>query len=722
MIISGRGHALLMLIVVTTGSLGSAVADPNEALVDALAGAFTSAQISALIASATGKVDPGTDQATQSLEQLQQLLGVSSDVVLALLRVLDRPDVRPEQLAQALAQSAIQWHTVMDRLAEITLADTAGQRLVTQAQAAMIAGHFSDTEALLRQLEDREVASSGRSPSGIAEPTPSTGQHLIRAAQALGVLGEIALMKLRFDEAADHFLKAAVLLPPNGLGDKLRFLTRRGDALTRRGTDYGDAAALLVAVEVYRDVLSQQPRDRAPQERAVTQNKLGMTLDALGEQETGTQRLEAAIAAYRGALEETTRKERPLDWAAIQSNLGDSLLRLGKRESGTPRLEEAVLAYRASLEERRRQRVPLDWAATQNKLGLALDSLGERGGVIAHLQEAAAAFHAALEERTRDRIPRDWAATQRNLGNVLFAIGQLEEGTAPLQEAVTAYRAALEVVTREEAPFQWGATQLDLASALFLLGRRTEDRGRLTDALGRFEQAKAAFEQAKLADLADGVSTVIALVQQRLALLPLAEPNSAGPQPAQPVDTQLPAETKPPLPLLDIGSPEQLRAVQPTPQADLDHPIASQDQGAAAIASNPTAANQLGAVTTAAPHGLPEQRTGLPSAGAVAKLPPAGLTLPADMLALLLRRGDVLLALGDVSSARLLYERAAAGGDGRAATGAGKTYDPLFLSEIGARGIQADPAAAAAWYRRAIELGDQSAAERLKRMSQGTNE
>jgi TPR repeat protein len=96
------------------------------------------------------------------------------------------------------------------------------------------------------------------------------------------------------------------------------------------------------------------------------------------------------------------------------------------------------------------------------------------------------------------------------------------------------------------------------------------------------------------------------------------------------------------------------------------------------------------------------------------------LNLPADVLELLRQRADHFLALGDLSSARLLYERAAGAGDGRAATGAAKTYDPLFLSEIGARGIQADPVAAEAWYRKAIELGDQSAAGRVKRMDQGS--
>jgi TPR repeat protein len=77
-----------------------------------------------------------------------------------------------------------------------------------------------------------------------------------------------------------------------------------------------------------------------------------------------------------------------------------------------------------------------------------------------------------------------------------------------------------------------------------------------------------------------------------------------------------------------------------------------------------------------------------------------------------------MLALGDVSAARLLYQRGAAGGSGRAATGVGKTYDPLFLAEIRASGIVGDAAAAAAWYEKAVALGDASAAELLKRLGE----
>src|SRR5207245_8712349 len=50
-------------------------------------------------------------------------------------------------------------------------------------------------------------------------------------------------------------------------------------------------------------------------------------------------------------------------------------------------------------------------------------------------------------------------------------------------------------------------------------------------------------------------------------------------------------------------------------------------------------------------------------------------------VAMLLKRGDELLATGDISGARLFYERAATAGSALGAMGAGKTHDPLFLRE-----------------------------------------
>jgi hypothetical protein len=72
---------------------------------------------------------------------------------------------------------------------------------------------------------------------------------------------------------------------------------------------------------------------------------LGIALQALGERETGTERLEEAVGAYRLALEEATRERVPLDWAETQMYLGNALSALAEREAGTRNLEEAVAAW-----------------------------------------------------------------------------------------------------------------------------------------------------------------------------------------------------------------------------------------------------------------------------------------------------------------------------------------------------------------------------------------
>ena len=73
-----------------------------------------------------------------------------------------------------------------------------------------------------------------------------------------------------------------------------------------------------------------------------------------------------------------------------------------------------------------------------------------------------------------------------------------------------------------------------------------------------------------------------------------------------------------------------------------------------------------------------------------------------------------VLAIGDIASARLLYETAAAGGSARGALLAGRTLDPKYLRSLGTRGVTGDPARAAAWYEKAAELGDDSATALLE--------
>jgi TPR repeat protein len=73
-----------------------------------------------------------------------------------------------------------------------------------------------------------------------------------------------------------------------------------------------------------------------------------------------------------------------------------------------------------------------------------------------------------------------------------------------------------------------------------------------------------------------------------------------------------------------------------------------------------------------------------------------------------------MLALQDISAARLFYERAANAGSARAAMALGETYNATFLARLGAVGTKPNPAMAEQWYRKAAALGSRNAEDRLR--------
>ena len=84
-----------------------------------------------------------------------------------------------------------------------------------------------------------------------------------------------------------------------------------------------------------------------------------------------------------------------------------------------------------------------------------------------------------------------------------------------------------------------------------------------------------------------------------------------------------------------------------------------------------------------------------------------------DELAALLKRAKSLLAIGDITSARLLLERAADAQEAEAALMLAGTYDPLVLGSQDLRSVTPDPAAARVWYQKASQLGSADARRRL---------
>jgi hypothetical protein len=84
-----------------------------------------------------------------------------------------------------------------------------------------------------------------------------------------------------------------------------------------------------------------------------------------------------------------------------------------------------------------------------------------------------------------------------------------------------------------------------------------------------------------------------------------------------------------------------------------------------------------------------------------------------DELAALLKRAKSLLSIGDITSARLLLERAADAQEADAALMLAGTYDPQVLGSQDLRSVAPDPAEARVWYQKAADLGSADAKRRL---------
>lgn len=111
------------------------------------------------------------------------------------------------------------------------------------------------------------------------------------------------------------------------------------------------------------------------------------------------------------------------------------------------------------------------------------------------------------------------------------------------------------------------------------------------------------------------------------------------------------------------------------------------------------------------PEATPAPRAPTPPAAKRALLPP-----DRERAERLMAKGEEQLADGNVSAARLFYERAAEAGLAQAAMALATTFDAGELAKLKVRGIEANTAEARRWYERARALGAAEAEQRLQRL------
>ena len=208
----------------------------------------------------------------------------------------------------------------------------------------------------------------------------------------------------------------------------------------------------------------------------------------------------------------------------------------------------------------------------------------------------------------------------------------------------------------------------------------------------------------------------------------------ASVQAAAKVDRPIVAASGPPVPIARHSGSASETSITPSQPAPTPPP--GPVQVASSVAEGPIVAATGSPIPVAQPSALASEASTASSQPAAAISPPVQVaiaqapaasvpspsavttTLSAAAIKSLLRRASEKLVDGDVLSARLFFERAAAAGSEAGIMGAGKTYDPDFLRSVDAAGSRGDIARAIEWYRKAASLfGNRDAEKRLSSLA-----
>ena len=111
------------------------------------------------------------------------------------------------------------------------------------------------------------------------------------------------------------------------------------------------------------------------------------------------------------------------------------------------------------------------------------------------------------------------------------------------------------------------------------------------------------------------------------------------------------------------------------------------------------------------------ERAAPPQVAERAPQPVPTRTLDPAEVDVLVKQGQQFVAAGDFVTARLVFQRAAEAGNAAAALALGASYDPVVLSRLGVRGVDADVGKARTWYQKAKEFGAPDADRRLSTLA-----
>lgn len=213
-----------------------------------------------------------------------------------------------------------------------------------------------------------------------------------------------------------------------------------------------------------------------------------------------------------------------------------------------------------------------------------------------------------------------------------------------------------------------------------------------------------------------GNSAKLIPAQPMIAVAPAIHAAAAGPRDSPPDLSASTRATNEPLQRPDLvpapHEPRRPPEIEKTPAANILPPQTNTTPGPAAPDRPPGAGTAAAPTANQSPLRTQDAFGPAPrSAGSQAGN--ESMLVDAGEIAMLIKSGKDLITNGDFAAARLLLRRAADGGSGEAALALGATFDPSFIHQLGAIGVQPDVDRAREWYQKAAALGSVAASKQL---------
>ncbi len=237
-----------------------------------------------------------------------------------------RPDLDFETYVALIESGARELRTYITDARGRSETDPVLAELRAGAIDAAEGGRLTDARALYDQLIARSTEGlDARWAREDAQRERQRDAERLSVATDMAEAARLAFVAADYRDAAIRYARAAEGAPESARDQRWEWRTNQGLALYEQGLRFETAALVEAQQVVEREAWPLVPRATDAQGWAITQNNLGLVLQALGQRQGGPEglaTLAASRAAYERALEVSTRATNAQGWAMTQTNLG----------------------------------------------------------------------------------------------------------------------------------------------------------------------------------------------------------------------------------------------------------------------------------------------------------------------------------------------------------------------------------------------------------------